>query len=151
MRRTSAGLTAVWLLTLCALAVLNASCAIRLAADYDEQIDQAATALQQEMDGHLTKLELLGAKPAAAFAEHEEFYADYGVKLRSVRVRAQGHAKNDISLQQLDNMANSLIELRDQHKRGGTLSAGFITATRELFNAGWAAVIKWEIAKKRGR
>jgi 6-phosphofructokinase len=144
------GRHAAWLATWCALAVLNASCAIRLAADYDEQIDRAATSLQQEMDAHLTKLELLGTKPSAAFANHEQFYADYGVKLRSVRVRALGHAKNDITVQQLDNMAKSLIALRDQHERGGTLSAAFINTTRELFNTGWAAVIKWEIAKKRG-
>ena len=132
---------------LCAIAV--SGCALRLAADYDEQIDRAATALQQEMDAHLTKLELLGPASEAAFAQHRQFYADYGVKLRSVRVRAQGKDKNEITIEQIDNMANSLETLRKLHEEQGTVSSGFVKTSRELFNTGWAAVLKWEMAKRR--
>jgi len=142
-RGASGGLALV-----CALALTG--CAIRLAADYDEQIDRAATALQQEMDRHLTGLELLGTSPDAAFANNRQFYADYGVKLRAVRVRALGKAKNEITIQQLDNMANSLEQLRKLHEEQGGISPAFIKTSRELFNSGWAAVLKWEMAKRRG-
>lgn len=132
------------------LAVAFSSCTLRLVSDYDEQIDRAATELQQHMDAHLTRLVALGTLPAAGFEANEAFYSDYGVKLRSVRVRAQAHERNEITLQQLDRMTSSLDELREQHQRGGTLSPAFITTVRELFNTSWAAIIAWEIAKKRG-
>jgi len=132
------------------VALSAASCTVRLAADYDEEIDRAATALQQDMDAHLTELEAIGSGAAAEYEASEAFYRNYGVRLRSVRLRAQGHPKNELTVQQLDRMADSVEELRRRHEEGGTLSPAFISATRELFNTGWAAVIGWEIAKKRG-
>lgn len=140
---------AQWLLVV-TLQLALGGCTLRLVADYDEQIDRAATSLQQEMDGHLTKLEELGGQPGAAFAANQEFYRDYAVRLRSVRIRAEAYQRNEITTQQLDRVAASLQELRDQHERGDTLSRDFIVTARELFNTSWGAVIEWEIAKKRG-
>jgi hypothetical protein len=123
---------------------------MRLASEYDEHIDRAATALQQEMDAHLTRLEALAGETGAEVGAHESFYLEYGVALRSLRIRAQGHRKNEITLQHLDRLEDSLEALRDQHRRSGTLPAGYAATARELFNSAWAAVIAWEIAKKRG-
>ena len=132
------------------LVTLSGCTTVRWVSDYDEHIDNAATALQRDMDGHLTHLEALGDDEDATFAANEDFYREYGIALRSVRVRAQGHEDNEITLQQLDRMNSSLEELRDQHRESGVLSPAYIRTVRDLFNSGWGAVIAWEIAKKRG-
>lgn len=132
------------------LALAFAGCTLRLVADYDEQIDRGATELQQQMDAHLTRLEALGSHPDAAFAANQEFYREYGVRLRSLGLRAQAHRRNETTIEQLQRMEASLQELREQHERGGTLSTTFIAAARELFNSSWGAIIAWEIAKRRG-
>ena len=50
-----------------ALAFVLCACSITLISNYDEQIDRAATALQRQMDAHLTKLEAVSG-PVATFA-----------------------------------------------------------------------------------
>ena len=135
--------------TLAFLTLTLAGCTLRLASDYDEQIDRTATELQQDMDAFLTELGAAGSAEAAGYERHVAFYRGYAVKVRSVRVRAQAHPKNDITLQQLDLMLSSLESLRSTHEEGGTPSAAFLAQTRDLFNTAWGAVIEWELAKKR--
>lgn len=130
---------------------LLASCTIKLVADYDEVIDRTASELQQEMDRFLTGLEAAPDGPEASFDRNAPFYREYGVKVRSLRVRAGGHEKNDITLQQFDLLENSLEDLRGEHAGSGHLTAGYIQTVRTLFNTSWGAIISWEIAKKRRR
>lgn len=138
------------LLAVLAASLASGGCVVRLAAEYDEHVDRGATALQQEMDSHLTRLEVLGADVNGHFDLHEPFYLDYAVKLRSLRLRAQAYRRNELTLQQLDLMLDSLEELNRQHAERGTLSPAFIASSRDLFNQAWGAVIAWEVAKKRG-
>lgn len=147
MRHTATRLS---VLAVAALVALAGCTPIRLASDYDERIDEAASTLQQEMDAYLTTLEALGNSSEAEFSQNEDFYRDYAVALRSVRLRAQGHRKNELTLQQLDRMSESLEELEEQHRQSNILSSGYTRAVRDLFNSAWGAVIAWEIAKKRG-
>jgi hypothetical protein len=132
------------------LPILFASCTLKLIADYDEVIDREATQLQVQMDRHLTELEASAGTTEAAYDQNASFYRDYSVRVRSLRIRAGGHEKNDITLQQLDLLQSSLEDLWARHQEGGTLSAGYVQVSRELFNTAWGAIIRLEIAKKRG-
>lgn len=143
MRRRSSALFLIGFLGLLA-------CTVRWTATYDEHIDQAATELQIRMDAYLTRLENTGPGEGL-FEDSRGFYDDYAVGIRSVRIRAQAHEQNDITLQQLDRMLASLQELRRQHQEADRLSPAYVRTVRELFNTGWAAVIAWEVAKKRGQ
>ena len=56
-----------------ALAFVLSACSVTLISHYDEQIDQAATALQKQMDAHLTKLEATSAADAT-FDANKQIY-----------------------------------------------------------------------------
>jgi hypothetical protein len=132
-----------------ALAFVLSACSVTLISHYDEQIDQAATALQKEMDAHLTNLEAASG-PDATFDSNKQFYQDYLVGLRAVELRASTHPQNRQSLGQYSLMLDNLEDLRGTHETEGTLSAAYISTVRELFNQGWRAIITLEVAKKRG-
>jgi hypothetical protein len=134
-------------LVLLALVLAGAAgCAITLISPYDEQIDKTATALQLEMDTFLTSLV---ATPQPPYAEKRQFYTDYEVKLRSVLLRAQSHPKNQLTVQQIDLMMKNLGELQQAHE-AGPMDPAMVATMRNLFNLGWQAIIKLELAKKRG-
>lgn len=145
--RSRTGLAA-WLMLLVMVA-LSSGCTIRLAAEYDEQIDAAATTLQKRMDRFLTELESAAGTEAAEYARgHAEFYDDYAVELRAVRVRAAAHPRNRVSLAQYDLMEDSLHELEAAH-RDAPIAPEAVQTFRELFNQSWQAIIALEVAKKR--
>lgn len=139
---------AAWLVLLVGTA-MSSGCTIRLVADYDEQIDAAATTLQKRMDRFLTQLESAAGTEAAEYAAgHAEFYDDYAVELRAVRVRAAAHPRNRVSIAQYDLMEDSLHELEAAH-RDAPIAAEAVQTFRELFNQSWQAIIALEVAKKR--
>lgn len=132
-----------------ALAFVLSACSVTLISSYDEQIDRAATALQKQMDAHLTKLEAASGTDVT-FDSNKQFYQDYLVDLRAVELRASTHPENQQSLGQYGLMLDNLEDLRSTHETEGTLSAAYIGTLRELFNQGWRAIITLEVAKKRG-
>ena len=123
---------------------------VRLAGDYDEQVDTTATALQKRMDTFLTGLESLpDGDPGRAYASSQPFYLAYGVDLRALEIRAAGLPRNSITLQQVDLMESSLEQLRATHQAQNGLSTASVGPYRELFNTAWRAILAWELAKKR--
>jgi len=141
MSRTTVSRLAV---VLCIFTLL--ACSVRLISNYDPQIDQAATTLQKEMDGFLTRLE---SDPPPSYAKSKQFYDDYAVDLRSVLIRAQSHPKNTQTEKQLALMMNNLKQLEEVHK-AGNVSPEVVATMRGLFNQGWLAIIRLEVAKNRG-
>ncbi len=141
----------IWLCLLATLAAVSGGCEVMLISKYDRQIDESATTLQQEMDAFLTKLETNFGKPEADYGtpKNQQFYEDYLVNLRSVRVRAQSHPKNDITVRQVNLLIGSVAQLRQQHE-AGPLVPEVIDINRDLFAQGWRAIITLELAKKRG-
>ena len=129
------------------LPLVLSSCTIKLISDYDEQIDTAATELQQSMDRHLSALKTATDR---SYAPHVDFYVEYGVAVRSVRVRAASHEKNRISIEQYDLMLENLETLRALHESQDTLSDGFIDTVIDQFNLAWTTIITLEVAKRRG-
>lgn len=141
-----AGVTPLLLALSCAT-TLTTGCTIRLIADYDEEIDAAATSLQKQMDAFLTEIAAsTGAE--ATHAHHARFYQEYAVEVRSVRIRAASHPKNAISITQYDRMLDSLQELEAAH-RDGPIGPEVAAQFRSLFNQAWGAIIALEVAKKR--
>lgn len=124
-------------------------CSITLVSAYDEQIDRAATELQRRMDRHLTRL-AVAIPSEATFQQHATFYERYAVDLRSVKVRAEAHPKNRISIRQYGLMEVSLEDLRSTHEAEDGLSHDYAITVRDLFNQAWRSIIALEVAKKRG-
>lgn len=122
---------------------------ITLISAYDEQIDHSASELQQRMDAFLTMLADKAGEPEASYAANREFYSDYAVGIRAVKVRALAQPKSSITVQQLDLMSGSLEELRKAHE-DAPIPAEAVPAFRDLFNQAWGAIIALELAKKRG-
>lgn len=138
-----------------ALAVLvSGGCAVRLISDYDETIDKTASQLQKDMDSFLTYLET-EPDSAVTYGENRMFYTTYATDVRSVKIRAEAHPKNGITIRQYDLMLDSLAELEASHigdegfEDEGILPREAIPTYRDLFNQAWGAIIRLEVAKKR--
>jgi hypothetical protein len=128
---------------------VTSGCAIRLISNYDEQIDKGATDLQKEVDSFLTDLETKAGTPEASYDVAKPFYPRYLVDLRALRVRAHAQPKNELTEKQLDLMMDSVEQLRRQHQAGPLVKA-VIDVNRDLFSQAWGAIVKLELAKKRG-
>ncbi len=126
------------------------ACTVAMLSQYDEQIDRGATELYRRMDLHLTWLEHTTGLDAA-YDTHRLFYADYAAELRTLRLRASTHPRNEPSLAQYDLMLGSLEDLRATHEEQGTVSPAYAAHVRELFAQAWLAIIRLEVAKKRER
>ena len=101
------------------------------------------------MDGHLTRLAELGCPGATWSPTDAEFYRNYEVDLRSLTLRNEARPKNQISTAQYELMAQSLADLRSQHK-SACPSTVFLDQSKLLFNTSWKAIVELELAKKRG-
>jgi len=132
------------------LAFTSTGCSkVTLISNYDEQIDQSATDLQKEMDRFLTNLEYQAGTPEADYENNIDFYRHYLIEMRALLIRVQSHPDNQITEEQVRLMTDNLNELKAAHE-SGQIEAEAIQVFRDLFNQGWGAIIKLEIAKKRG-
>ena len=136
------------------LLVALGGCSIKLIAPYDETIDNGITALQKKTEGFLLGLESNNSFPACSYKKNMQFYLDSKVDLSSIKVRAAAMPQNDITVQQLDLLASSLDSLEALHKikdkKSTCLSQAEITPLRVAFNSSYTAILKLELAKKRG-
>jgi len=137
------------------ISVLLIGCQITLISEYDEQIDQSATALQKGMDTLLTELAAQSDSPGPSyFNSFDSFYAELFVDLRSLLIRAQSHPKNSLTEKQIQLMIKNLELFQKSHmetaEANGTIAPEALMIHRDLFNQGWKAIIELEIAKKRG-
>lgn len=128
-------------------------CPITLVSSYDEQTDANVTALEKKFDAYFLKLE--GASfPECSFTTNKTFYDDINVQLNSMQVRAKLIPKNDITLKQLDALSKAISDLENEQKKreskSSCLPAEIITTDQDTFNSIWIAILKFELAKKRG-
>jgi hypothetical protein len=132
------------------LVLIMTGCAsVKLIADYDEQTDMAVTQFQRKMETFLFALERNMGKNEASYGSNAKFYDEVRVDLSAIRVRAAAIPENNISLQQLSLLADNVSNLEKLHKLG--LSANDIPPARNAFNVACTAILKLEIAKKRGK
>jgi hypothetical protein len=138
--------------------VLLSACQVQLVSQYDEQTDVAATELQKRTERFLLELEALSAsdKPEAAarraYAANEGFYRDAQVATTSMRLRAQAIPKNELTIQEITLLEQSFESLRQLHIEGGEagLRPVIVEPVRSSLNTHFGAIIKLELAKKRG-
>ena len=122
---------------------------IRLIADYDEQIDTSITSFQRKVEAFLTYLERNAGKDEAKYENNTKFYDEAMVDLSAIRVRAAANPKNEITIKQIDLLYENIGNLEKLHKLG--IPAEQIFPIRTAINSTCTAILKLEIAKKRGR
>ncbi len=129
--------------------VMTGCASIKLIADYDEQTDVAVTQFQRKMETFLFALERNMGENEASYGSNAKFYDEVRVDLSAIRVRAAAIPQNDISMQQLSLLADNINNLEKLHKLG--LGVNDIPPVRNAFNVVCTAILKLEIAKKRGK
>ena len=129
--------------------VALSGCAVKLISSYDETTDKAVTALQKKTEAHLVALEAAEGLPECKFENHKSFYDEAKVDVSAITVRAAAIPNNEITTQQTVLLADSLENLKKLHKIK-CLTMDQIAALRTQFNSSFTAILKLELAKRRG-
>lgn len=136
---------------LAALAVLVAlsGCSVKLVSSYDEKTDNAVTRLQKDFETFFVTVESQTGLPECDYKNHIKFYQDSKVAISGIEVRAKAMPKNEITVEQVGLLKDSLNKLEKLHKMG-CLTPNQIENLRTSFNTNITAILKLELAKKRG-
>jgi hypothetical protein len=124
-------------------------CSIQLISKYDEATDKAVTALQKKTEAHLVALEAVQGLPDCKYEKHKQFYEEAKVDISAITVRAAAIPKNEITTQQAGLLSDNLGSLEKLH-RIACLSGDQIAPLRTQFNSSFTAILKLELAKRRG-
>lgn len=135
--------------TLLNIALLISGCTVKLISSYDEVTDKNVTALQTKTEAHFVSLESTEGLPECKYKYHKKFYDEAKVDVSAIAVRAAAIPKNEITTEQAELLSNNLDNLEKLHKIA-CLSKGQIAIVRNNFNSSFTAILKLELAKKRG-
>ncbi|MBK7674566.1 MAG: hypothetical protein IPJ27_07215 [Candidatus Accumulibacter sp.] len=124
-------------------------CSIKLISSYDETTDKTVTALQKKTEAHFVALEAVEGLPECKFDKHKQFYDEAKVDVSAIAVRAAAIPKNEITTDQTVLLSSSLESLEKLHKIG-CISKDQIKPLRTQFNSSFTAILKLELAKRRG-
>jgi len=140
--------------------LILSGCSVKLISSYDEATDKAVTALQRKVETFLVALESQEGLPECVYDNHKKFYEEAKVDISAIRVRAEAIPKNEITIKQVALLSNSLNLLEQLHQLKKKLSneqgklicisKEEIAPLRTAFNASFTAILKLELAKKRG-
>ncbi len=130
------------------LLVFSGCTEIRLISEYDEQTDKSITQFQRKIEAFLISLERNIGTEQAKYENNTQYYDEFKVDLSAIRVRAAAIPKNSITIQQIDLLIDSLNNLEKLHQHG--LTREDIGPLRTAFNTSCTAILKLELAKKRG-
>ncbi len=135
----------------CALAL--GGC-VTLVAPYDDQIDQMATNLQHDISAEIETLSR-AEKPDCLYPNHVGFYKKANADVSALAVRARAHELNSFTIGQVDALDGALDDLEGLHKIASTkercMSAQEFSPIRRAMDSITGAIVKLEIAKKRGK
>ncbi|MFQ5656342.1 MAG: hypothetical protein ACE5G5_02280 [Candidatus Methylomirabilales bacterium] len=150
--RNKERLTFLFTLVMAILTVAIGGCQVRLISDYDAVIDRSATELQKKVETFLVKMEGAAGTSAGEYANNKAFYDETVVALSAMRVRAAAMPKNELTVESIDLIKENIENLRKLHKRRGErgLSKTVIDPVRTAMNTQFTAILKLELAKKRG-
>jgi len=124
-------------------------CTVKLISTYDEKTDIAVSDLQKSMETFFLSLESLEGLPECAYEHHVAFYRDAKVSVSAIEVRARAIPDNDLTIEQVVLLKEN-IDLLEQLHKISCLSKDQVEPLRINFNAGFTAILKLELAKKRG-
>jgi len=120
-----------------------------LISEYDKEIDITVTAFQKKMTRFLISLERNIGKEKSEYSNNTEFYDEIRVDLSAIKVRAAAIPKNEITIKQINLLIENVSNLERLHKLG--ITPVDIPPLRTAFNTSCTAILKLELAKKRGK
>ena len=129
--------------------IISSGCSIKLISSYDETTDKTVTALQKKVESFLVTLESQQELPECKYDNHKKFYDEVKVEISAIEVRARAIPNNKITIDQVVLLKDSLNKLELLHQIS-CLSKDQIEALRIPFNSSFTAILKLELAKKRG-
>ncbi|NIM97054.1 MAG: hypothetical protein GTO24_02880 [candidate division Zixibacteria bacterium] len=132
----------------CILMLLS-GCTVKLISSYDETTDKTVTALQKKVESFLITLESIEGLPECEYKNHKKFYDEVKIEISAIVVRARAIPDNEITIEQVELLKDSLKNLESLHKIS-CLSKDQIEPLRIAFNSSFTAILKLEFAKKRG-
>lgn len=132
-----------------ALLIALSGCSIKLISSYDEKTDNAVTQLQKDIETFFVTIDSQAGLPECKYENHTNFYQDSKVAISAIEVRARAIGKNEITVEQVGLLKDSLSSLEKLHKLG-CFTTGQVENLRNSFNSSITAVLKLELAKKRG-
>lgn len=138
-----------WLYIGLLVGILGVSgCALKWVSDYDPVIDQSLTALHKKTEVHWMALEAADQTPDCGHTRYQPFYRQSKIATSALVFRASAVPGNDITIQQIQLLANSFESLEKLH-RLSCLSHQQIQVLRAQFNLSFTAILKLELAKRR--
>lgn len=130
-----------------------AGCSVQFVGRYDEQTVQSVTDLLRKIEGRLIKLERVLESPDAAeqgkYSNYVDFYDEIKTDLSLIRARAQAIPKNELTVKQIDLLADEINKFEDAHQRG-ILNPAVVRIARKNISQTIEAIMAAEFAKKRG-
>jgi len=124
-------------------------CTVKLISSYDENTDKAVTQLQKDFEKFFITVESQAGTNDCKHENHIKFYQDSTVSISAIEVRAKAMDKNEITVEQVGLLKDSLGSLEKLHKIG-CFSKDQVSLLRDSFNTSITAILKLELAKKRG-
>ena len=142
-----------YLATLFLLSVGLVGCGhLKLIADYDEQVDKQATALQKEIEVFMVGLERKLSNPDPQddrYEAHTDFYDNVRVELSALKVRAAALPKNELTTSAVGRIEENIQLLEQAHMKG--LKKEEIEPIRGAINLQFTSILKLELAKSRSK
>jgi hypothetical protein len=129
--------------------LIQTGCTVKLISSYDDTMDNAVTDLNKMVERFFLILESKEGLPECDYKHYTEFYYDTKALISTIDVRAQAIPDNDITIEQIVLLKENIELLEKLHKLG-CLSKEQIEALRISFNSSFTAILKLELAKKRG-
>ena len=129
--------------------ITEAGCTVKLISSYDEKTDVAVSELHKRTETFFLTLESQEGLPECEYKNHTNFYKDAKVSVSAIEVRARAIPNNDITVEQIVLLKENISLLEELHK-SGCLTREQIEPLRINFNTGFTAILKLELAKKRG-
>lgn len=135
------------------LFTLTLSCTtIELVSRYDASTDERVTELHKVVSRHFRQLKHADSDSCAR-SEFDAFYSDAADTLDSLIVRNRARPKNTLTVDSLNLLQDSLQKLEALHaqkSRGTCLLPEEIEQLKSAFDTSFSAILKLELAKKRG-
>ncbi|SEH88270.1 hypothetical protein SAMN05660691_01931 [Rheinheimera pacifica] len=138
---------AIW--PVLALLLLLSGCTVKLISSYDEKTDNAVTALQKDVTLFFITVQSQAGLPECNYSNHIGFYQQAKVDLSAIAVRSKAIAANEITVEQVELLQDSLTALEQLHQLG-CFTPSQVDNLRTSFDSSITAILKLELAKKRG-
>ena len=133
--------------------MLSLSACVTLMAPFDETTNRLATDLQRKISTHFEALDGASA-PECLHPAHVAFYDDARVDISALSVRTQAFQMNAETIQQTVDLKEAVDTLEQLHRlasnAGRCMSSEELSPLRRAFDSHLGAIIRLEIAKKRG-